>query len=71
MDNATFGANCRRQDLRLAVRRILDSAGGVGMVEPEALGAIAEGLAGDNLTDVQIRGILRENWPRIATRVRR
>ncbi len=46
-----------------------DTAGGVGMVEPEDLGAIAEGLAKDNLTDAQIRGILGENWLRIATRV--
>lgn len=43
--------------------------GGMGMVEPEALGAIAEGLARDNLTDAQIRGILGENWLRIALRV--
>lgn len=40
-----------------------------GMVEPEAMGAIAEGLARDNLTDAQIQGILGENWLRIATRV--
>lgn len=39
------------------------------MVEPEAMGAIAEGLARDNLTDAQIHGILGENWLRIATRV--
>lgn len=39
------------------------------MVEPEALGAIAEGLARDNLTDTQIRGILGENWLRIAQQV--
>ena len=39
------------------------------MVEPEAMGAIAEGLARDNLTDAQIRGILGENWLRIATRI--
>lgn len=44
-------------------------AGGMGMVEPEALGEIAEGLGRDNLTDAQIRGILGENWLRIATRV--
>jgi membrane dipeptidase len=39
------------------------------MVEPEAMRAIAEGLARDNLTDAQICGILGENWLRIATRV--
>jgi membrane dipeptidase len=44
-------------------------AGGLGMVQPEAIGTIAEGLARDNLTDAQIRGILGENWLRIATRV--
>jgi membrane dipeptidase len=43
--------------------------GSMGMVEPEAIGEIAEGLARDNLTDAQIRGILGENWLRIATRV--
>jgi len=47
----------------------MDTAGGMSMVEPEAIGAIAEGLAKDNLNDVQIRGILGENWLRIATRV--
>jgi membrane dipeptidase len=47
----------------------LHIAGGMGMVEPEALGAIADGLARDNLTDAQIRGILGENWLRIASRV--
>lgn len=44
-------------------------AGGMSMVEPEALGVIAENLARDNLTDAQIRGVLGENWLRIATRV--
>jgi membrane dipeptidase len=38
-------------------------------VEPEAMDEIAEGLARDNLTDTQIRGILGENWLRIAMRV--
>ncbi len=47
----------------------MSSAAGVGMIEPEAIGAIAEGLARDNLTDAQIRGILGENWLRIATTV--
>jgi membrane dipeptidase len=44
-------------------------SGGVAMLEPEATGAIAEGLARDNLTDAQIRGVLGENWLRIAARV--
>jgi membrane dipeptidase len=43
--------------------------GGLGMVEPEAMSAIGEGLARDNLGDEQIRSILGENWLRIATRV--
>ena len=47
----------------------LDPIGGMGLVEPEEMGAIAEGLARDNLTDTQIRGILGENWLRIATQV--
>jgi membrane dipeptidase len=47
----------------------MDMSGGMGMVEPEAFGAIAEGLARDNLTDAQIRGVLGDNWLRIATRV--
>ena len=41
-------------------------ADGIGMVAPEALGAIAEGLARDNLTDAQIRGIFGENWLSVA-----
>ena len=47
----------------------LDAAGGIAMIEPEAMGAIAEGLARDNLSDAQIRGILGENWFRIAATV--
>jgi membrane dipeptidase len=43
--------------------------GHMGMVEPEALREIAEGLARDNLTDEQIRGILGENWLRVARQV--
>jgi membrane dipeptidase len=39
------------------------------MVEPQAMRAIAEGLARDNLTDAQIRGILGENWLRVASLV--
>jgi membrane dipeptidase len=38
-------------------------------VAPEALGAIAEGLARTQLTDAQIRGVLGQNWLRIATQV--
>jgi membrane dipeptidase len=41
----------------------------VKMVAPESFGAIAEGLARDNLSDEHIRGILGENWLRIATQV--
>jgi membrane dipeptidase len=47
----------------------LDAAAGIPMLEPEAFGEIAEGLARDNLTDEQIRGILGHNWLRIATEV--
>jgi membrane dipeptidase len=43
--------------------------GRLAMTEPESIGAVAEGLARDNLTDAQIRGILGENWLRIATRI--
>jgi membrane dipeptidase len=43
--------------------------GGLGMVPPEAMGEIVEGLARDNLSDAQIRGILGENWLRIAGQV--
>ena len=38
-------------------------------VEPEAMSTIAEGLARHNLSDSQIRGILGENWLRIAAHV--
>jgi len=47
----------------------LDAAAGVGMIAPEAMGSIAEGLGRENLTEAQIRGILGENWLRIASRV--
>ena len=47
----------------------LGTASGMPMVEPEAIGEIAEGLARDNLTDEQIRGILGHNWLRVATEV--
>jgi membrane dipeptidase len=39
------------------------------MIEPESIGAIAEGLARDHLSDAEIRGILGENWLRVATQV--
>lgn len=41
----------------------------MGMIPPEALGEIAERLARDNMPETQIRGILGENWLRIAARV--
>jgi membrane dipeptidase len=47
----------------------INLAGGMAMIEPEAMSAIAEGLARDNLSDREIRGVLGENWLRIATRV--
>ena len=47
----------------------VDRSRGMGLVEPEAFGEIAEGLARDNLSDAQIRGVLGENWLRIATQV--
>jgi membrane dipeptidase len=39
---------------------------GVAMVEPEAIQAVAEELAHHNLSDGHIRGVLGENWLRIA-----
>jgi membrane dipeptidase len=39
------------------------------MLGPEAIGEIAEALARENLTDSQLRGILGENWLRIASRI--
>ncbi len=39
------------------------------MIAPENMEDIVEALARDNLSDVQIRGILGENWLRIANRV--
>jgi membrane dipeptidase len=43
--------------------------GRMGMIGPEAFPAIAEGLARDNLREDQIRGVLGENWLRVATTV--
>lgn len=50
---------------------LFPSLGGseLGLVAPEAFGPIAEGLARTNMTDDQVRGILGENWLRIATQV--
>lgn len=47
----------------------LAAEGGLAMIEPEAIVQIAEGLAREQLTDSQIRGILGENWLRIARQV--
>lgn len=41
----------------------------VPMIAPEAMEEIAEGLARDNLTQAQIRGVLGENWLRVAHQV--
>lgn len=49
----------------------MEISGGMGMVEPEAFGSIAEGLAKDHPTDAQIRGVLGENGLRIAAQVSR
>jgi membrane dipeptidase len=46
-----------------------DAAAGFPMVEPEAMSQIAEGLIQDGCSDSQIRGILGENWLRIARQV--
>ena len=45
------------------------SARDIGTIGPEAIVTIAECLARDNLSDSQIRGVLGENWMRIAERV--
>src|SRR5579862_153377 len=48
----------------------LNTSGGTHvMVSPEAMIPIIEGLARTNLTDEQIRGVLGENWLRVATQV--
>lgn len=47
----------------------LDTREGLQLIEPEAIGEIAEGLARDNLTDTQIRGVLGANWLRVATEI--
>jgi membrane dipeptidase len=38
-------------------------------IAPEAMAEIAEGLARTKLSDAQIRGILGENWLRIAEQI--
>ena len=43
--------------------------GPLAMLGPEIFPSIAEELAKDGLTDVQIRGVLGANWLRVATRV--
>ena len=45
----------------------LDTA--LSMMKPETLGEIAEDLARTNLTDAQIKGVLGENWMRVASQV--
>ena len=47
----------------------MDITGGMSMVEPEGLTKIAEGLARGNFSDDQIRGVLGENWLRVAAEV--
>jgi membrane dipeptidase len=47
----------------------IDITGSMPMVGPEAFAEIAEGLARDNLRDDQIRGVLGENWLRVASSV--
>jgi len=43
--------------------------GSLAMIEPEEMPAIVEGLCGMGLSDSAIRGILGENWLRIARQV--
>lgn len=47
----------------------MDTAAGMPMIEPEAIGEIVEGLLRDNLTDEQIREVLGLNWLRVARQV--
>jgi membrane dipeptidase len=44
----------------------LSSTGELALIEPEAIEEIAESLAKANLPDADIRGILGENWLRLA-----
>jgi membrane dipeptidase len=46
-----------------------DARNALAMIGPEALHEIVDALAGDNLTDAQIAGILGENWLRVAANV--
>ena len=47
----------------------LGSHNGMRMLGPESLAQIAEGLARDKFSDGEIRGILGENWLRVASAV--
>ena len=49
--------------------RGMNAADAIKQVELEAFTEIAEGLARENMTDEQIRGVLGDNWLRIAMRV--
>jgi membrane dipeptidase len=51
------------------VKPLIWAAGPIRFVPPEALASIAEGLARENLSDTDIRGILGANLLRIATEV--
>jgi membrane dipeptidase len=66
-DRAELDAHVRANPLLFPSGVKID--GSVGMVAPEAFLAIAEGLARANFRDEQIRGVLGENWLRIASRV--
>jgi len=45
------------------------SSGDLAMIEPEALDRLVDGLTQCHFTDTQIRGVLGENWLRVATQV--
>ena len=64
-DRAAFDENVRLNPARYPP----GISGNLQMIEPEAMGAIADGLARHNLSDWQILGILGENWLRVATQV--
>lgn len=64
-DRATLDENVRRYPERYAP----GIANGLAMIEPESIEAIVDGLSGAHLSDTQIRGILGENWLRVATQV--
>jgi membrane dipeptidase len=58
-----------RKNPQLFPAGLNNSASGLAMVPPEAMGAIAEGLAKFGLSDIQVRGVLGENWVRVAQQV--